>query len=309
MPFGPAIGLAGAAVSAGGALAASGNSSGAATSAANESAQAQQTAAVMQQSIANENTANLAPFKNTGIGANYSLANLFGVLSNGTIAGNQGVGQDNVAGGALTQLMGLSGLNSMGQPSSTAIPGALAQFANSPTYQFAQQQGLAALNASAAARGTAQSGAQAMATQQYGQGLASQQLGTYTTNLQNLYSGLVSGISGLANQGENAAATTGQQGIASAGQIGQSVTGAGNALAAGTIGAASAQNAGLNNSLAALTGSNSSYGGSGGTSGLGGALGQLATGVGNWLGGASGNQNYNTSLAGTVNGNDDEAIV
>ena len=298
-----AVGAAAAVAGTAGSLVASSNSSNAATSAADESAQAQQSAAELQQQIYAENAANLAPFKNTGIAANYNLANLFGINTDGTISGDGGVGQANVAGGALTQLMALSGLNSQGQASSQAIPGALQQFANSPTYQFAQQQGLAALNASAAARGTAQSGAQAMATQQYGQGLATQQLGTYTTNLQNLYSGLVSGMSNLANQGQNAAATTGQQGIASAGQIGQSVTGAGNALAAGTLGSAAATNTGISNSLASLTGSNSSYGGANS------ALGQLATGVTNWIGGASGSQNYDPSLAGTVNGSADEAIV
>ena len=269
----PSVKIGSAAISAGGSLLGASNTASATTAAANESAQAQQTAALEQQSIYDENVANLAPFKNTGIGANYSLANLFGVNSNGTIGANPGVGQNNIAGGALTQLMGLSGLNSQGQASSTALPAALQQFANSAPYQFAQQQGLAALNATAAARGTAQSGAQAMATQQYGQGLATQQLGTYTTNLQNLYSGLVSGISNLSNQGQNSAATTGQQGIASAGQIGGSLTGAANTLAAGTIGANAATNNGLNNSLAALTGSNSSYNSNS-------ALGSLVSGVG-----------------------------
>jgi hypothetical protein len=105
------------------------------------------------------------------------------------------------------------------------------------------------------------SGGQLKAAQQYGQGLASQGLSQYTSNLQNLYSGLVSGMAGLAQQGENAAATTGAQGNQAAGTIGNALQNAGTASASGIAGSTNALSGGLANTLAALTGSSSSYGG------------------------------------------------
>ena len=244
-------------IAAGGSLLGAGISSSAASSAAAQQAQAAQQATALQQQIYNTNTANLAPFKNVGQSANYSLANLYGLdpaggTSGAGVVGSGTTGGGSIASGALSQLMALSGLGTNGQPSSTAIPSALTQFMNSPTYQFAAQQGQQALDRSAAANGMLLSGGQLKASQQYGQGLASQTLGSYTQNLQNLYSGLVSGLGGLANQGQNSAATTGQ--------IGQSLTNAGTATASGILGSATATNNGISNSLAALTGNQSSYG-------------------------------------------------
>jgi hypothetical protein len=53
-----------------------------------------------------------------------------------------------------------------------------------PGYQFQQQQGAAAVNAGAAANGTLGSGNQALALQQQGQGLASQNYNNYVSQLQ-----------------------------------------------------------------------------------------------------------------------------
>lgn len=59
-------------------------------------------------------------------------------------------------------------------------------FQNSPDYQFNLQQGQNALDRSAASRGRLFSGAQVKGSQAYGQGMASNQLGTYRQGLGNL---------------------------------------------------------------------------------------------------------------------------
>lgn len=57
------------------------------------------------------------------------------------------------------------------------------RFLNSPDYQFALDQGLEASNRQAAAAGRLRSGGQMKALTRYGQGMASQQLGTYFNRL------------------------------------------------------------------------------------------------------------------------------
>ena len=83
----------------------------------------------------------------------------------------------------------LYGLN--GQPADFSA------FTESPDYQFARDQGLQGVERSAAARGGLFSGAAGKALQGYGQGLASQQFSDYFNRM-----------SGLAGQGQNAAATS-----------------------------------------------------------------------------------------------------
>lgn len=92
-----------------------------------------------------------------------------------------------------------------------------------PSYQFAMDQGIQALDRSAAGRGMYGSGNNAIALQQYGQGLANQE-----------YNNWLSGLSGLSNTGLTAAAgQTNRQG-----QLAGIDTGLGNALAGAITGAA-----------------------------------------------------------------------
>lgn len=88
--------------------------------------------------------------------------------------------------GTLSRLYGLGGQ-----------PADFSAFTESPDYQFARDQGLQGVERSAAARGGLFSGAAGKALQGYGQGLASQQFSDYFNRM-----------SGLAGQGQNAAATS-----------------------------------------------------------------------------------------------------
>jgi hypothetical protein len=71
---------------------------------------------------------------------------------------------------------------------------AMSRFQTSPGYDFRMQQGLDAIDRSAAARGSLMSGQTIKAAQEYGQGLASQEYGDYYNRM-----------AGLADTGANAA--------------------------------------------------------------------------------------------------------
>lgn len=80
--------------------------------------------------------------------------------------------------GMLSDLAGLNGAAS-GQA-------AMQNFTASPGYQFRLQEGVNALDRSAASRGMLNSGAQMKALSQYGQGLASEEYGNWLQQLQGL---------------------------------------------------------------------------------------------------------------------------
>lgn len=159
----------------------------------------------------------------------------------------------------------LTGLNAL-------AAGDYSAFENAPDYQFALTQGLQGADRSAAARGGLYSGGHQADLQQFAQGLASQQLGSYRNSLMN-----------LAQMGQGASQYLGQlgQGFGNqfAGAMGQK--GQGNALAASS--GAMAQ-AGYGNALAAGAGA---YLGAGGGSGGGNGLGSLQ-GFGNNMDGLMG---------------------
>lgn len=100
----------------------------------------------------------LTPYINTGSSANNLLGSFYG------LNGNQALGAD-----------------------------ALSRFEASPDYQFALKGGVSALDNSAAAKGGLKSGNQMRAVTEYGQGLATQNLGNY-----------LSRIAGISTQGLNA---------------------------------------------------------------------------------------------------------
>lgn len=83
-------------------------------------------------------------------------------------------------------LTGIAGLNAL-------AAGDYSGFQNSPDYQFALQQGLQGVDRSAASRGALYSGGQLADLNNYAQGMASQNLGTYRNFL-----------TGLAGMGQNA---------------------------------------------------------------------------------------------------------
>lgn len=100
----------------------------------------------------------------------------------------------------------------------------------SPGYQWGLDQGVQAIDRSAAARGRLNSGATGMALGQWGQDYGLQQLGNHANR-----------FLGVAEMGQNASAQTGSFGAAAAQQMGEGLSNIGNAQAAGIIGAQNAR--------------------------------------------------------------------
>lgn len=211
-----------------------------------------------QQQMYSQNRHNLQPWITSGTNANNSLAAMYGFPG----SGNENRTAD------------------------------YSSFLNSPDYQFAQQQGLRAVDQSAASRGLLQSGGQARAVQQFGQGLAGQQFGNY---FQRMLS--------MSQYGMNAASSLAGVSTQAGSNISNSYGNAGQALASGTIGGANAVTgalgSGVNNLMmySALNRSPSSYAGGmqitapqvgnyayGGGAASGGNNGQPVYGMGNGWG-------------------------
>ena len=175
---------------------------------------AAQTAANTQLSIFGQTQANLAPYNQVGQSAVSQLASLFG-LGTGGAAGTG--------------------------PTAATAANATSALTNYPGYKFGLQQGNLAQQQSAASQGTLLSGAQLQAAQQYGQNYA----------MQNAWSPYVSQLDTLANQGENAAATTGQVGATTGTSVANSQLAAGQATASGIAGITNATTGGIQSGLLA----------------------------------------------------------
>lgn len=135
------------------------------------------------------------------------------------------------------------------------------QAAQTPGYQFTQQQGLKAVQTSAAARGLGTSGAALKGASSYATGLAdstyndvyNRALQTYNANANtfntnyNVAANNVNRLQGIVGNGQNAAATTGSLGAATANSIGNTLMSSANASAAGTVGTANALSGAMNN--------------------------------------------------------------
>ncbi len=159
-------------------------------------------------------------------------------------------------GGALELLSRFYGLGGQA-PDQTA-------FTTSPGYQFRMNQGIQGIDRGAAARGLLHSGAAVKAEQNFGQGLASQEVGNWTNTLL--------GISGAGQQATNTTTAAGQN---AANNITQAYGQAGNARASSYANTGSAINSGINNVLFSyLNGFGGSkapnYGGAGASGGWGG---------------------------------------
>ena len=117
---------------------------------------------------------------------------------------NTAVGQfqpyANVGPAAVKQQQDLLGLN--GQAAADA---AMQSFQQSPGYQWALQQGLRGVDASAAARGMLRSGATLKGEEAYGQGLANQEFGNYFNRLGTMANTGFQGATGIVNAGNNLA--------------------------------------------------------------------------------------------------------
>lgn len=156
---------------------------------------------------------------------------------------------------ALSALRGFYGLPG---GNATGAIGAFNQFSSLPSYQFPLQQGLLAMNRQLASSGLTGSGGALRDANSLAQGYASTGLGGYLT-----------GLSGIANLGQNSAVMTGAQGNTAASTLLAGYTGLGNAQAAGTVGANNALMTGIQNALPYIAGT-PQPGGSGG-GGIGGS--------------------------------------
>lgn len=136
-----------------------------------------------------------------------------------------------VGASALDRLAGEYGLN--GQPASS-------QFTTSPGYEFRRDEGIKAVERSAASRGLLGSGAAVKAVERFAEGNAASEYGDYWNRL-----------SGLAGTGQAATNSTAQAGMGYTSMINNATQQAGNARASSYANTGSAINTGINNVLSA----------------------------------------------------------
>ena len=136
-------------------------------------------------------------------------------------------------------------------------PFTMADFQQSPSYNFQKQQGEAAIGAQAAAKGRTFAPATTAALEEQNQNLAStnyqQSFNNYMTQQQQALGATQS----LANVGMSATSQLNNAGSNMANQVGSNIMGAGNALAAGQVGSANAVSGAL--SSIGQTALNASY--------------------------------------------------
>ncbi|CAJ0899812.1 hypothetical protein R6138_04376 [Ralstonia thomasii] len=241
-------------VSAATSLAGAAMTSSAAGDAAQTQADAANRSADMQNAQWQQTQANLRPFIDFGTGAINPLRTAMGYDTNWNLDPNNILNQTFKA------------------PSANDA-------AATPGYQFTLDQGLRAVQNSAAARGLGTSGAAMKGAAGYATGLANstyndvfnRALQTFNTNYGSA-ANRVNRLNTIVGNGQNAAATNGSLGANAMSSIGDSLMSGANAAAAGRVGSANAIASGLNgvgsNALlyGMMSGPNNASGGSWGTS-------------------------------------------
>lgn len=144
----------------------------------------------------------------------------------------------------------LNDLNALSLPGGQLVrPFAMSDYQQDPGYQFRLDQGMNALERSAAARGNLLSGGTLKGLTNYAQGMASQEYGNaanrYNENQSNYYNRLAA----LAGIGQQAANQGNALGANYASNASEAMYGGANARAAGIVGGANAQNQGISNAL------------------------------------------------------------
>ena len=223
--------------------------------AAQQSADAQRYAAdqsiAAQKEMYQQGRADLAPYREGGTTAQNQLMMLLGIGGDQTAPGYGKYARD----------FGMS------------------DFTTDPGYQFRLEQGMRALNASAAAKGMGMSGANIKGATEYGQNLGSQEyqnaFNRYQTNrtaqlapLQSLYAGGQAAAAGSAAQAQGLGTSLGNT-YTNLGQgLGQAAVAGGNAQASGYLNQANAVTNALNQGMSSYTMNNylSGLGGRGGGS-------------------------------------------
>ncbi len=154
---------------------------------------------------------------------------------------------------------GTNALNQIGQLNS----GNYSSFKESPDYQWTQQQGLQALDRSAAARGSLYSGGQSADVLNYSQGLASQQYNNYYNKLQNLAGmgqGAASALAGVGNTYANATADNAYANAANNNALTGLLTGTASNLLSNWGGTNNARTSSYGNQLGSLYGAQATTG-------------------------------------------------
>ena len=124
-----------------------------------------------------------------------------------------------------------NGRNALNRLTTEALEGGPGNFKESPGYQFAFNEGLQAIDRSAAARGRLNSGAQDKALTRYGQGIANQEYDNFLARYYNSLRPLQS-VAGIGHTSANTMATMGTN---VAGSVAQTQLSAGDARASGYI--------------------------------------------------------------------------
>lgn len=143
---------------------------------------------------------------------------------------------------------GYSALSQMQNPQFTQMPtqSQIMQYMD-PSMQFQMQQGQAALEASAAARGQQFSGNTLQALNNYAQNYAQTGYQNAFNNYNTSQNTIFNRLSSLAGTGQTATGQAGQAGQNFANNAGQAAMGGANATAAGQIGSANAWAGGISN--------------------------------------------------------------
>lgn len=195
-------------------------------------------AAQMQQEEATRSRAALSPWTSAGTGAVSKITNLLGLGSIVTNGGNYNT-------------YGWDPANAKEKQTE-----AFADFQTTPGYQFRMDEGVKALDRSAASRGLLRSGAQQKGIVDFGQNIASGEYGNYLNNLFNL--------SGMGNQAASSANNTAGQLTSNAGNfVAQGGMARGSGYAAGANALASGISSGVNNAIGAAYLFRGGFGGGG----------------------------------------------
>lgn len=213
-------------------------SQGGAQAGGNMAANAANRAAQMQQEEATRARAAVSPWQSSGTAAVSKITNLLGLGSIETNGGNYNT-------------YGWDPANAKEKQTK-----AFADFQTTPGYQFRMDEGMKALDRSAASRGLLRSGAQQKAINTFGQGIASEEYNNYMGNLL--------AVSGLGSQAASSGnATAGQLVSGAADNVYRGGAARGSGYAAGANALASGIASGVKNATNILA-----YGGSGGKLGL-----------------------------------------
>ena len=140
---------------------------------------------------------------------------------------------------------GITALNKLTPLATEYTPFGMQQFQQDPGYAFRMQEGMKALERSAAARGGLLSGSMLKGAQQYGQDLASQEYMNAFNRYQAERNARLNPLQSLAGVGQTATNQLGQAGQTMAGNVGQALGAAAQARASGYIGGANALSQGL----------------------------------------------------------------